>query len=319
MKEISPELLTKYLNGECSSAEQQQVETWLEAEKNKAPDLPGIHAERMEASIWESVAPLVEGDHTTQVIPLYRKAVRYAAAVIILLTIGILAYDHLYDPVRHGDIAYFEGFESIQTQRGQKRTVTLVDGSTIQLNYETEVKVPREFDGDERVVYLTGHAHFDIARDPEKPFIIYTHDSKTQVLGTSFDINTKGEEATEIIVTSGKVAFSEKYQSDDPVSLKVNDRAVLRPGRGITINEVDAIRLTAWTEDRLVFDNKTLREVIEVLESWYDIRIAVEDTDLMTQDFKLTMENPTLGSVMEALSFLGEFRYRIEGQKVTIY
>ncbi|MEO0554733.1 MAG: FecR domain-containing protein [Bacteroidota bacterium] len=322
MKEISPELLNKYLNNECTTAEQQQVEAWLEGEKKKAADLPDPQIDRMEASIWEKVGQVVKVEEpAARVIPLYKRVTRYAAAVILLFTTGFFAYDYLShdSPNPSGGLSYFEDFQSVKTKRGEKRTVTLSDGSTIRMNYETEIKVPEQFEGNERVVYLTGHAHFDVAKDTERPFIIYTQDSKTQVLGTSFDINTKRKGETEIIVTSGKVAFSEKDFAENGVTLTVNDRAMLKGDNTITTSKVEALKLTAWKENQLVFDDLTLENIIQIVEPWYDVVISVDDPELLTTDYNLDMDNPSLEQLMGELSFLGDFQYFIEEKNISIY
>lgn len=274
----------------------------------------------MEQYIWQNLEPSNLKNSNTKIISLHRRVVSYAAVAIILFTVGFFTYGYLDNPIQIIDTAYFSDFKSIETQRGQKRTVKLSDGTIIRLNYESEVKVPEQFEGDERVVYLTGHAYFDIAHDPGKPFIIYTQDSKTQVLGTSFDINTsKKEGETKVIVTSGKVAFSEKDQLENLVTLGINDRAVLGPDKTITKSKVDAGKLTSWKDNKLVFDGESLQEVIEVLEPWYNIQVVVENSDLLTEDFKLSINNPSLEIALEELAFLAGFDYSIEGNKVVIF
>ena len=255
-------------------------------------------------------------------VPWHKKAIRYAATVIILLTVGISAYYFSHNPFLNGnpDAVVLKAYKTIETQRGQKRTVKLPDGSTIRLNYESQIKVPERFTDSERMVFLQGHAHFDIARDPNRPFIIYTENSKTQVLGTSFDIRTyKNTDETEIIVTSGRVAFSDKSEDQNLVTLTVNDRAVLNADKSIETSEVDAQKLTAWKDNRLIFEDQTLREIIEVLQPWYDVEITVEDTDQLEMEYNFSFENPSLDVLIEQMSFMGKFEYAIEGKQVTIY
>ncbi|MEM9389496.1 MAG: FecR domain-containing protein [Bacteroidota bacterium] len=318
---ITRELLIKYSRGECTKNEIVTVEEWLSSNEDDAmlSDLEfGDSIENVRHKLLGSLPELQAGP---KVIPLYKRAMRYAAVVVILFTIGLLTYDYLSGDSRYtsGELAYFEDFQTVETKRGEKRTVILSDGSTIRMNYETEVRVPEKFEGNERVVYLTGHAHFDVARNPEKPFIIYTEDTKTQVLGTSFDINTKAADETEIIVTSGKVAFSEKDKLDNLVTLTLNDRALLGSDKSITTGKVDALSLTAWKDNRLVFNGQTLAEIIEVLEPWYDVEITVKNPEILKQDFKFSKNNPPLNEVFDRLSFLGDFDYRIEGKQVWLF
>ncbi|MEM6831028.1 MAG: FecR domain-containing protein [Bacteroidota bacterium] len=316
---ISPKLLKKYANGDCSEEERLMVKQWLEDNNELSTTLPKDKLDQERALAWSQISENIQIDRSAKVVPLHRRISTYAAAAVILLTVGFFSY-RIYFP---DDIGMSTGqsiaLKTIHTQRGEKRTLNLSDGSTIRMNYETEIRVPEQFQGDERIVYLTGHAHFDVVRDEEKPFIIYTEDSKTQVLGTSFDINTKQEGETEIIVTSGKVAFSDKDQEHNPVKLTLNNRAVLGADNRIVTDEVDASTLTAWKENRMVFNGETLKEIIGVLEPWYDVKITVQDSQLLDQDFKFSKKDPPLDEVLDRLSFLGSFNYQIDGNKVVLF
>ena len=314
--QISQELLRRYLNNQCTSEEKEQVEKWLKEEKNNPSALSEKQMIKMEANIWENIKPIVSPNEVTPVTPLYKRTIRYAATVLILFTITLSVY-YTYDPSETTPTA--EVYQTVQTKRGEKRTVTLSDGSAIRMNYETEIKAPERFESDQRVVYLKGHAHFDVARDPDRPFIVYTENTKTQVLGTSFDINTKTAGETEIIVTSGKVAFSEKDRLANLVTLTENDRAVFNVGKSISTNEVNAQRLTAWRENRLVFDGQTLEKIIAVLEPWYDVKISVQDPNLLNRSFTLAGDNPPLETFLRELCFAGRFQYRMEGNEIILY
>ncbi|MEM6526046.1 MAG: FecR domain-containing protein [Bacteroidota bacterium] len=317
---VTRELIERYHSGHCTEEEKRAVDQWLSSSKDQYDQLlDPATKDDMASEIWGSISPVVQSDSSGKVVPLYQRIGRYAAAVLFLSAIGFSWYYYTSRESISRTTQVADLYQTVQTQRGEKRTVTLPDGSTIRMNYETEIRVPERFEGDERVVYLTGHAHFDIARNPEKPFIIYTEDTKTQVLGTSFDINTKEEGETEVIVTNGKVAFSEKGSFDNQITLTVNDRAVLGSDKSMAIKEVNAQKLTAWKDNRLVFDGETLKEIIEVLEPWYDVKVTVEDPNLLTQDFRYTKDNPPLETVLDKLAFMGRFEYRIEGKNVTIH
>ena len=325
---ITKELLERFHEGSCTEEERKAVEKWLASSDNFPSELDPLQRKDFEKSteaIWSKFSqavPELEKEDTNRrvkVLALPGRITRYAAAVLLFCVVSFSAY-YVYNSVNasdNGQIA--ELYKTSLTKRGEKKTVTLADGSKIRMNYETEIRIPEKFERNNRVVYLKGHAHFDVARNPEKPFIVYTEDTKTQVLGTSFDINTKGPDETEIIVTSGKVAFSEKARADNLVTLSVNDRALLSAGKSIATTKVDAQKLTAWKDNRLVFDGETLREIIEILEPWYDVEVSVADPGLLLQDFKYAKDNPTLKTVLDKLAFMGRFEYRIEGKEVVIF
>ncbi|MEM7109723.1 MAG: DUF4974 domain-containing protein, partial [Bacteroidota bacterium] len=64
---------------------------------------------------------------------------------------------------------------------------------------------------------------------------------------------------------------------------------------------------------------QTLREIIKVLEPWYDVNITVQNKELLDRDYKFMADNPSLKSLLEQMSFMGKFRYTIEGKQVTIF
>ena len=326
---ITKELLQKFHEGSCTEEERKAVEKWL-ASSDDVPSKLDPHQqkdfEKSTASIWSKVSKAVpespdpSGPGGTRAIPVYKRLMRYAAAAILLSAAAFSVYHFSKSGLAPNETRVAGDYQTIQTKRGQKRTVTLSDGSTIRMNYETELKAPARFKGDERVVYLTGHAHFNIVRNPEKPFIIFTENSETRVLGTSFDVKTdKSSDKTEIVVTSGKVKFSRKGQKQHSVTLTVNKHAILQVNRQIIVNEVDAGKVTAWKDNRLAFEDQTIREIIKVLEPWYDVKISVTRSSLLDERLTLSYKDPSLEKIVDRMSSMLDFDYRIEGQEVIIY
>ena len=320
--QITPELLERYQLGLCTPEEKKFVEQWLDDTDYAPEDIPDKTSSAMSDAVWGALSEKITPDTAAKVIPLHKRLMRYSAAAIILFTFGLSTYYLLNNSIldkRNNEMISFEDYKVIQTLRGQKRTVKLPDGSTIRLHYETELKVPEKFANNERTVFLSGNAYFEIAKDPKRPFIIYTGNSKTQVLGTSFAIRTyKNSEETEIIVTSGKVTFSDKNKPQNLVTLTVNDHAVLKADKSIKTGKVDAQNLTAWKDNKLVFEKASLAEIIEVIEPWYDIEIVVNNPELLAIKYRLTKHNPSLTELMEHLSTLGNFDFTIDDKQVII-
>ncbi|MEM9833823.1 MAG: FecR domain-containing protein [Bacteroidota bacterium] len=318
MKKITPELLEKYYRGLCTDEEQKFVEDWLNSEDSGSP-----HEEKYLATTWQKIRDKTQSEKPPVSIrkrSLSSRLIRIAASVILLLSVSIFFYRDFVGETYNSSDSSEISYRTISTQRGQKRTINLPDGSTIRLNYESQLKIPKKFADSARTVFLNGHAHFDIARSPDCPFIIYTDYSKTQVLGTSFDVRTYPDtERTEVVVSSGKVEFSQKDDEQNRVRLTVNSRAVLRPDQKINVSEVNAQNLTAWKDNRLLFDDESLDEIIKVLEPWYDVEITVKDPTLLAGIYKFSYDNPPLETLMERMSFMAKFEYTIEDKFVTIY
>ena len=317
---IRPELLKKYATGDCTEPERLQVEKWLAENEDLSTSLPKQKIDKEKNLVWQNISNKIRPN--TNVFPLHRKVMQYAAAIIIFLTVATSAYFYVNQQNIGKDqqVSIEQEFRIIETQRGQKKTIKLPDGSTERLNYESQLKIPLRFTDSFRVVYLQGHAHFEVFRDTNRPFIIYTGKSKTQVLGTSFDIKTNEEtDETEIIVTSGKVAFSENSKENNKVIHNENNKALLRPENTIKVSKVNAQQLTAWKDNYLEFNKVSLAEIIKILEPWYDVEITVKDPKLLTDIYKFSYENPPLKTLFERMSFMGKFNYSIKNKQVTIY
>ncbi|MEL6304046.1 MAG: FecR domain-containing protein [Bacteroidota bacterium] len=318
---ISDELLNRYINGESTDEEQRFVEAWMQSEEGLNSTLSEEEVSKMEKRIqerFEKTFPLVTSNSTSLT---WVKPIKYAAAVALVLVLGITAYRTL-KPLDSQQIETFvswEGHTTKESKRGERPTVTLADGTIVHLNSESQLKFPEQFTETERVVYFEGHAHFDVARNEKKPFIIYTKTSKTQVLGTSFDIRTKAEyNEAEIIVTSGKVSFSDRGDTKNMAILTLDKRAVLNSGKAIQIADVDAEKLTAWKTSQLLFEKATLAEIIKVIEPWYNIQVNVVNSNLLSEKYRLQLDDPSLSAFMDYLSDLGDFEYEVKGNQVTI-
>ncbi|MEM6263388.1 MAG: FecR domain-containing protein [Bacteroidota bacterium] len=319
---ITPELLKRFQANECTPEEAKAVEAWLNSAEDEPSPLSAPQLKRMERNIWERLGPAALSNAPNLKLGFAPTMLKYAAAILLLAATGGIAFWLMGDSGDSPDTntLAFEGYQTVETSRGEKRSIALSDGSTIWLNYETTVKVPEAFTSTERIVYLEGHAHFDVAKDPAHPFIIYTEGSKTQVLGTSFDINTRGDSAeTTVTVTSGRVAFSDLANPQNSVTLLVDDQAVLKPGDSIAIKQVSAWKLTSWKDNILYFEDQPFDEIIKVVEAWYDVRITVQDTSLQQQSFTFSDQDPSLEAFIALMSEVANFEYRINGNEVTIY
>lgn len=146
----------------------------------------------------------------------------------------------------------------------------LADGSRVTLAPATAMNIDIGPAGERRIDLQKGEAMFDVAHDASRPFVIRSGDGEIRVLGTAFSVKRTGG-MTQVIVTRGKVRVSSGSQS-----------RVLEPDRmvvyGLTtmggMRAVDAAAATAWTEDRLVFENATVGDVIAELDR-FDTRKVV--------------------------------------------
>lgn len=158
--------------------------------------------------------------------------------------------------------------EAYRAQEGVQY-VKLSDGSSVWLEQGSSLTVDK-FDAQQRLVRLSGKAHFDIERDEDRPFSITADDIEVSVLGTAFTIDATIEDAS-VAVSHGKV----KVETDD------NDSVVLVKGQkvvdatdGLNTSTIDPTTVHAWTNKDLSFDNAPLTEVLADLENHFNVNFT---------------------------------------------
>lgn len=137
------------------------------------------------------------------------------AAYSSALFLAVLSFWLLYQPLQESNGLYV-------TAVGQQKTVQLADGSQMELNTNSQVKVMY---GDEyRNIYLyQGQVHFEVAKNKDLPFRVYASNGRVQAVGTAFTVRIK-DDSLNVLVTEGTVALAAVgAPTDKPVSQQIND------------------------------------------------------------------------------------------------
>jgi transmembrane sensor len=174
--------------------------------------------------------------------------------------------------------------DSYSTAIGEIRRVPLPDGSMVELNTQSKLRV--DFAADRRDIHLTrGEAYFDVAKDPGRPFRVFSDDTQIRAIGTRFSVYRKSGH-TVVTVVEGRVAAS---TSDDTLELAAGHQAVIsvaaaeKSALPAQPAKVDANRLTAWRHNHLIFDNQPLSEVIAEFNRYNRQQLLIEDPELAAQ------------------------------------
>jgi transmembrane sensor len=204
-----------------------------------------------------------------------------AAAIALIIVAGFLLV-----PFTRGTI--------VVTDRGERRELALADGSVIQMDPQTQLRI--QLEGDSRHVRLTqGRAFFRVARDPQRPFSVQVDDTLVRAIGTAFGVERSPQGAV-ITVAEGKVAVSRGASGvthgDEILSapngaavpeilLTVNEQTTVPDaGPAAPVRKVDSDRSLAWAEGRLVFENDTVAKVVEQFNRYNRVQLQVTDEAL---------------------------------------
>jgi len=234
------------------AALQRQLRAWLAADPSHRAEYDAL------ATVWSAaqliprqrLEALCEPDPVRQ-LPERRLLRQALAASVAVVALGLGWTGWHYQQLNHQD--------QLQTAFGERRQVELPDGSHLELNGATQLRV--DFSPGRRHIQLNaGEAMFIVAHDSSRPFVVDTAQGSVTVTGTRFDVRLDPA-ATRVAVEQGSV----RVQGSD-ASL-----AQLSAGQGSHIDTqgkvaapyaVNASALTAWRQGKLVFDNATLAEVV---------------------------------------------------------
>lgn len=208
-------------------------------------------------------------------------------------------------------------YNEITVPDGKRFSVKLPDSTKVWLNAGSSLRYPLRFGKSGRSVEASGNVYFEVTKDPARPFFVHTPVMKTEVLGTSFEINTYGDRhIVSATLVEGCVRVSVAGYS-----------AVIRPNQQFAYNTedgktsvlpVDAAALISWKDGILRIDNEPLEMMFRKLERWYGVGIKNE-TEISRERFfqgEFTKEN--LRTVMEVISANLGVSYTIKNDSVFI-
>lgn len=208
--------------------------------------------------------------------------------------------------------------------KGEKRSITLSDGTKIKLNSNSKLIVPQQFPAHERKVSLVGEAYFEVSEDASRPFIITSREVNVIVLGTSFNVRAYPSENTvQVAVATGTVSVektADKSPIDqEPILLSPNEMVTYFKATGNANKEsFDPMAVFAWKDDILYFKDADIYTVIERLEQWYGVTFIVKIQLNEDKDLNGSFRDKSLSAILDGLSYVFGFDYQIEGKIVTL-
>lgn len=192
---------------------------------------------------------------------------------------------------------------SIHTQSGEKKEWSLPDGSKVWLNENSTLEYDSSFDP--RVLALNGEAFFEVTKQEGKTFEIVSGQTKTIVLGTSFNLRAYPDEnQVKLVVNSGKVAFREDQPDTRPLILEAGDAGVFDRETKLLTERLDLDEnAMAWKTEVLTFENTQLKNVLPVLEQYFDITIKTKNQQIINCHLTGKYERPQLDQLLNVLSY----------------
>lgn len=247
-----------------------------------------------------------------RLITLSRRAAAVAAVVVVMLMgVEFFVVKHLAA----------DSTTWLVTAENSKGRFTLPDGSTVWLNADSRLAYGADFaENGRRRVRLDGEAFFDVKRDTLAPFEVTMGELQVRVLGTRFmasHIDDFGIE--EVTLQSGSVEV-EHLHSQERIRLAPDQNCTFDASTGLmSVRRVAAGNYCSWTGDSIVFENRTLEEIVINLEHWYNIRIRIESDVDPSVRISFTLRPETLDETLRIIeSLTGYHCLQIDKRHITI-
>lgn len=198
--------------------------------------------------------------------------------------------------------------------------LALSDGSKVWLNSMTELRFPVAFTGEERKVYLTGEAYFEVAPDSKHPFIVVTEEGmEVKVYGTEFNMSTYQHGVVQTVLVSGKVGIRVNATGKE-VMLAPKQMAEYSEKTGmVRVEEADPYRYIAWKDGEFVFERETIEEIMERLGRWYDVKVFYENESLKQKRFTGVISRyENIEQVLRLIEGPATLRFEVKGNVVMV-
>lgn len=164
------------------------------------------------------------------------------------------------------------------TKVGEARLIELADGSKVRLNTDSAIDVSLE-ERKRAIRFLKGEARFDVAHDPQRPFLVTARDGSVQALGTVFNLRQR-KDFTEVTVIEGQVAVID--QGVPATTVPAGTAAMIRAAAVSVIHLApgDLDRRTAWQQGQIHLEGETLSQAVDEFNRYRTKPLVIGDPDL---------------------------------------
>jgi len=316
--------------GKAQPTSEQSEKMWKAVEKHLRGELVGEQEEN-EEEIEPEPGRITSG----------WRWIRIAASTALIAGMASFSYWYYTNQVGHGDhFSLYANERSIENlvrknnDTNKPMMVLLPDGSSVVLHPGSSLSYVNTVNAKTREVTLKGRAFFEIVKNPEKPFLVYTFGLATKVLGTSFliDAPEKGKEI-KVEVTTGKVSvfsLDDSQMSENVTNSTELKGFILNPAEKIAFSREDGKFIkTVVSEDEktkendisrqtFVFDETPVSEVFLALENAYNVRILYNKEKMGSCPLNATLVGQPIFEKLSVICNALDAEFEIKDNLVTI-
>jgi transmembrane sensor len=326
---ITEEIIIKFFEGKCDARDVAIVQAWLNENPAKLKEYIGLEE-------WEDfqpahvLSPDISGKlwnninkNTTSSAAHYPYFRWMAVAASVLLVVGLSGH-FILRKQKTGIISppAVAITKNIFNNTPQKTTLTLGDGSKVELLPNSTLSYPENFTSLKRAVIVNGEANFDIAKDVAQPFSVSINSVLVTVLGTRFTVNSyDANNVTKVILREGRVMvkiIDSSFQGKNEYYLTPGDIFIYKK-KGADSLSARILHLEKDKDDYYVFNNYPLDVVFDQLQIIYNTKIVYNKAELGNRSFigKIDKKD-SLYHILKSIALLNNFGLHKQGDSFEI-
>lgn len=321
-------LVTRFLSGEMSHREERIFQEQLRGDPSKralveeyrklwdsvgSASQSGTYDLDREWALIRSKLPGYETGTSGSPGGKRRKLAYYSYRMAAVLVIGLLLSASWYY------ISRMAGMERV-VARDEPVEAVLEDGTHLTVNRNSTIRYKKKFMADQRKVFLSGEAWFEVARDTTRPFVIDAGEALVEVLGTRFNVNAyKENSVVEITVESGLVAMSAKKDQEDLIVMKAGSGGTYHKGqKELTLIASSDPNNISWKTRELYFDGSNLREVADLVNRVYGSHLVIANPGLSSCEITVTFKDQSLDAILTVLEMTLDLEISRSGDEIRL-
>jgi ferric-dicitrate binding protein FerR (iron transport regulator) len=338
---MKKELLIKYLNNKCTDTELSEVLRWIntdalnEAGKNwifedwnSWQETDNLEENEKFTAIFDKIQEKIDNNTKGNsrvankfiTLPSITRWITRAAAVLLIPVLSVLFYT-LSENRNLTDQYSKRAVDSLEViaPMGSRTIVQLSDGSVVHLNYGSKIKYPQFFSGDARKVILTGEGFFNVAHNPEKPFIVKAGNLNIKAVGTTFNVLAYlDDEVIETTLIDGKVILEQTNSTEKNKTI-----GTMIPGQHVEYNtqsgdisstEGKVEKYISWTNGKLIFDDTPILKVTERLSRMFNVDFEIKE-ELKGYIYTVTLEDESIAQILDLMTIATPVVYEMLPRK----
>jgi len=328
---MTQELLIKFLNDKCTNEELKEVLRWIKIDSLNTQSKSWGYRDWTEFKANEN---LIDNDNLSSLldkihhkININKQSIKNpiatittwltrAAAILLIPVLMFLFYtisEKKSESIKYTANLTVDSLEII-APAGSRTVVQLSDGSEVHLNYGSKLKYPQNFTGDTRGVILLGEGYFNIAHNPEKPFIVKTGKLNVKALGTKFNVQAyAGEKIIATTLVEGKVVVEQTEANGN-----IKTIGAMEPGQHVNYNiksgtvsctKGSVEKYIAWKDGKLVFENESIVEVTDRLSRMFNVDFEIAD-NVKDYSYTVTFVDEPLFQILDLMTIATPVTYK---------